>query len=332
MLAFVDPRTHEPLERRDDVLVNPRTAAIVARIVGGIPRFVDPTQNYAESFGYQWKRWHDIRSDNRNPGYNLRQVILDRTHFDEFDLQGKTILECGMGGGDDTEALLTLPFSEVHSFDLSTSVERAVLYLKDERLSVSQASIFDIPYADASFDVVFCHRVLQHTPDPKRALECVCRKVKPGGLLFVHSYKRSRRWMAEWRYKYRWLTKRLPWHWIATYLDLCGPTLHRINKLCRRNSITAELAYRFLPFFALPELGEGSQTTERQRIELEKNVTFDALTPWYDNPMRTEDFRDTIEAAGFRILHMHDPKGSPLFCTAVRERASGSIATTGPIA
>jgi hypothetical protein len=44
-----------------------------------------------------------------------------------------------MGGGDDTEALLTLPFKEVHSFDISNSVERAKKYLEDKRLTISQA-------------------------------------------------------------------------------------------------------------------------------------------------------------------------------------------------
>ena len=318
MIDFVDPKTHELLEARQSGFVNSRTGFLVAPVVGGIPRFVEADENYAESFGYQWKKWHSIRSDIRNEGYNLRSVVLDRTHFQEFDLKGKTLLECGMGGGDDTEVLLGLPFSEVHSFDLSSAVERAARFLSDPRLRVSQASIYDIPYPDRSFDVVYCHRVLQHTPDPALALRKICAKVKPGGLLFAHSYKRSRRYMSEWRYKYRWLTKRLPWRAIVLYLDVLGPWLHKLNRFMYRRRLTRTIAYQFIPFFYLAPHAEGGMTSETSVIELEKQITFDALTPWHDHPMRPEEFRSIIASEGFEILFMTDHPISPMYCTAIR--------------
>lgn len=318
MPDYIAPKTMSPLTRRPQGLTDIETGDIVVPIIGGIPRFVSPEQNYAESFGYQWKKWHSIRSDLRNHGYNLRDVILARTHFSEFDLSGKSLLECGMGGGDDTEVLLSLPLAEVHAFDLSTAVERAKAFLDDPRLSISQASIYDIPYPDYSFDIVYCHRVLQHTPDPSEALRRICTKVKPGGILFAHAYKRSRQHMAEWRYKYRWLTKRLPWQIIERYVETFGPTLHRLNKVMYSTPILRALAYRFIPFYYLPPHGEGGQTSEASVIELEKQITFDALTPWHDHPMRSDEFTKIIEDAGFEILHLTDPPISPIFCTAIR--------------
>lgn len=326
MIEFTDPKTQTPLSLVGERWINPDDKLAVASVQDGIPRFVSPADNYAESFGYQWKRWHSNRSDTRNPGYNLRQVILDRTHFRDFDLSGMTILECGMGGGDDTEVLLTLPFSEIHSFDLSTAVERAARFLDDKRLRIFQGSIYAIPYPDASFDVVYCHRVLQHTPDPAEALRRICAKVRPGGLLFAHAYKRSPAHMAEWRYKYRWLTKRLPWRAVVAYVDVAGPWLHRLNQLLYRYNWTRELAYRFIPFYRLPERGEGGGTSEAAIIELEKEITFDALTPWHDHPMRSEEFREIIESAGFDILHFFDPAVSPLFATARRRDTSSPSA------
>ncbi|WP_240754723.1 class I SAM-dependent methyltransferase [Parasulfuritortus cantonensis] len=322
MVEYVDPRTHDFLELRSNGLVNMHTGSLVAPVVDGIPRFVDPADNYAESFGYQWKKWHSIRSDVRNQGYNLQSVILERTHFSEFKLEGKTLLECGMGGGDDTEVLLRLPFYEVHSFDLSTAVERAAQYLKDPRLHISQASIYDIPYPDRSFDVVYCHRVLQHTPDPALALRNICAKVKPGGLLFAHSYKRSRRYMSEWRYKYRWLTKRLPWRAIVLYLDIAGPFLHRLNRFMYRHRLTRSIAYKFIPFYYLSRHAEGGMTAETSVLELEKQITFDALTPWHDHPMRPDEFRSIIESEGFEILYMTEHPISPMYCTAIRRDRS----------
>src|SRR3546814_10594638 len=71
-----------------------------------------------------------------------------------------------MGGGDDTEVLLKFPFSKIYSFDFSNSVDRARKFIKDDRSYMFQASILGIPLPDRSFDFVFCHRVIQHTPDP----------------------------------------------------------------------------------------------------------------------------------------------------------------------
>ena len=261
-IPFVDPATQTPLLRVDDQLQHPDTGQCVAQIVDGVPRFVTVEDNYAESFGYQWKRWASARSDERNPGHNLRDVLADRTHFDKFDLNGKTLLECGMGGGDDTEVLLKWPFAEVHSFDLSTAVERGAQYLDDSRLVLAQASIFDIPYADEAFDVVYCHRVLQHTPDPERALHAICRKVKPGGLLFAHAYKRSFIYMSEWRYKVRWLSKRLPWRWVARYVDDVGPSLHRLARFMYRSRVG--WCHR-LPVAALVLLIPGEPRTPHRR-------------------------------------------------------------------
>jgi SAM-dependent methyltransferase len=245
---------------------------------------------------------------------------MERTHFDEIDVSGKTILECGMGGGDDTEVLLTLPFSEIHSFDLSTAVERAAQYLKDDRLRIFQASIYEIPYPDESFDIVYCHRVLQHTPDPPEALRRMCAKVKKRGLLFAHSYKRSKRYMAEWRYKYRWFSKRLPWRLIAGYVDLFGPLFHRVNRFLYRYHPTREFAYRFLPFFYLYSTTERGTGSEQAVIELEKQITFDALTPWHDHPISWEEFSSIIESCGFTILHYCDPPVSPMYCIAIKDK------------
>jgi ubiquinone/menaquinone biosynthesis C-methylase UbiE len=316
-VPWVDPVTRAPLEMRDDALVPRGGSEPVARIVGGIPRFVPLENTYAESFGFQWKRWAHARSDLRNPGHKLRNTIMERTHFGEYELEGKTILECGMGGGDDTEVLLTLPFAEVHAFDLSTAVERAAQYLHDERLHIAQASIFEMPYPDAAFDVVYCHRVLQHTPDPERALRAICRKVKPGGLLFAHAYKRSAWQMSEWRYKYRWAAKRLPWELVYRYVDTAGPFLHRAVRRLHKTRLGSEVAHRLVPFYYV-EAGRMPGLSDAQILEMEQHVTFDALTPWHDHPMSSEMFRGTIESEGFDIRHLNDPETTPIYCTAVR--------------
>jgi ubiquinone/menaquinone biosynthesis C-methylase UbiE len=313
-IPFISPKTGKSLERSQDRLIESESGNEVAQIINDIPRFVSPEDNYAESFGWQWNKWHSIRSSNRS-NFDLKSIIKDRTHFDEYETEGKCLLECGMGGGDDTEVLLSWPFAEVHSFDLSTSVERAGKFINDRRLTIAQASIFEIPYADQSFDFVFCHRVLQHTPDPVVALRCICRKVKLGGILFAHSYHCYPGYMMEWRYKYRWLTKRMPHKWILNFIEQYGETLHRVNaKLYNYRKWSRFLAYNFIPFY----YKEGFDVRNMSRedlIVLEKLITFDALTPLHDNPMTSKRFRQTIESEGFLIEHI---RGAPLIATARR--------------
>lgn len=312
---FVDPTNGEALILDGNQWLNPKSGQPVATIVCDIPRFVAPQDDYAENFGFQWNQWENELNEKRGSQLPVNDILRKRTKFEMYDTADKTILECGMGGEDDTEVLLQLPFKEVHSFDLSRAVDRAAKHLRDPRLTISQSSIFAIPYADESFDFVFCHRVLQHTPDPVKALRSICKKVKPSGVLFAHSYKASLVYLWEWRYKYRWFTKRIPQSWVYRYVQVCGPALHHLNNLLYRIPGINILAYGFIPFYRVQ--GDGDH---RRFIELEKLITFDALTPMYDQPMSSRTFRRVIESEGFTIQHIWDPLGSPIYCTAVRMR------------
>ncbi|MEO5874502.1 MAG: methyltransferase domain-containing protein [Streptosporangiaceae bacterium] len=45
------------------------------------------------------------------------------------------------------------------------------------------ADVYAMPYADGSFDIVHAHQVLQHVPDPVRALREMRRVCRPGGIV-----------------------------------------------------------------------------------------------------------------------------------------------------
>jgi ubiquinone/menaquinone biosynthesis C-methylase UbiE len=309
---FRDPITHEELRRAGDTLRSSRGE--VARLIGGIWRFVDLDRHYARSFGLQWNHWADTLSDSRRLGHAKADLLASRTHFAEYDLRGKSLLECGMGGGDDTEVLLQLPLARLYSFDLSTSVERAKRQLHDRRLTLFQASILEIPVPDRSFDIVFCHRVLQHTPDPLQALRAILRKVAKDGLLFAHCYQRSRERMQDFKYKYRPLTKRLPPNWVLAFVERAGPALRWTSKrLDRLGRPGREFRRRWMPY-KYYSIREGM--TEDQLAEMSMLDTFDALTPTFDNPLTQEEFYGEIERSGFLIEHRQTGERAPLWCTA----------------
>lgn len=144
---------------------------------------------------------------------------------------------------------------------------------------------------------MYCHRVLQHTPDPGRALRSICRKVEPGGLLFAHAYEKSFPYMAEWRCRYRWFTKRLSWQRVRDDVDNWGPLLHRLTHWLYRSSIGRAIACDFVPwYYVSPKSNSG--LSEAQLVEMEQHVTFDAMPPWHDHPMSSRTFLKVIEEEG----------------------------------
>jgi ubiquinone/menaquinone biosynthesis C-methylase UbiE len=54
-----------------------------------------------------------------------------------------------------------------------------------ERVQFQTADAFDLPFDDASFDLVVCRHVLQSIPTPERVLAQLVRVLRPGGVLHL---------------------------------------------------------------------------------------------------------------------------------------------------
>jgi SAM-dependent methyltransferase len=52
-------------------------------------------------------------------------------------------------------------------------------------LTLREASALDLPFADASFDVVAAYQCLEHLPDPRAALDSLLRVLRPGGVIAI---------------------------------------------------------------------------------------------------------------------------------------------------
>ena len=98
------------------------------------------------------------------------------------------ILDCGCGPGSITVGLAQwAPDGQTVGVDLSAEqLDGARARARDlgvNNVTFRQGDIFDLPFEDDSFDVVFSQTVLFHIPDPVKALAEIKRVLRPRGLV-----------------------------------------------------------------------------------------------------------------------------------------------------
>lgn len=106
--------------------------------------------------------------------------------------RGQRLLDCGCGPGSITLGLARLVSpAEVVGLDRENSqLERARENAANEGLTnvrFEVGSVYELPFADGSFDVVFAHAVFEHLREPLPALSEVHRVLASGGLVALRS-------------------------------------------------------------------------------------------------------------------------------------------------
>jgi|GEM_PF-1002401 len=323
-IPFVCPVTGEHLSQDGERLVRASDGIAVARRERGRWRFVEASGDYAASFGWQWRRWAKTLSDAANNDRFRLDTVLSRTGFSRYDLAGKSLLECGCGSGNDTEVLQKLPLGSICSFDLSGAIDSTSADTADPRLTLFQADLNAIPYPDQSFDVVYCHRVLQHTPDPVASLRAVCRKVRPGGIVFAHCYNSTPLQDRQYHHKYRWLAKRLPRWVVASLLSVTAPLSQQLWRelgVKRRAGAPGwKFCFEWVPLHYTS--AQYAHLGPRRRLQIDKLITFDRLTAWHENHMTGATMRRVLEEEGFRVESLMCDQDQPVWATAVRIRSA----------
>ena len=105
--------------------------------------------------------------------------------------RGERILDvaCGTGIVARTAALHTGNGSTITGIDLNEqmlSVARIVSSNLDVKIKWQQGDAAALPYADKSFDIVFCQQAMQFFPDPPAVLHEMYRVLVPGGRLALN--------------------------------------------------------------------------------------------------------------------------------------------------
>ena len=109
------------------------------------------------------------------------------------DPRSRFALDVGCGGGVLTEDLSRLGFTAFGLDPSGPSLAVARDHALSGGLSISyiRGTGEAIPFAPASFDVVFCCDVLEHVRDLRAVVAEISRVLKPGGMFFYDTLNRN---------------------------------------------------------------------------------------------------------------------------------------------
>jgi ubiquinone/menaquinone biosynthesis C-methylase UbiE len=142
--------------------------------------FRDITDRYSKLESFLYDRWVA-------PAVTSQAAVLE-TELDAAP-QGARVLDVGCGGG---QNLLWIagrrPDLDLTGLDLSADqVGRAERRARsvDVNARFVEGSALELPFEDASFDIVLSVGSLKHWPDKDRGISECLRVLRPGGQLFV---------------------------------------------------------------------------------------------------------------------------------------------------
>ena len=110
-----------------------------------------------------------------------------------IDPKGKAALEVGSGGGILTEEIRKMGFTTTGIDPSEESMETAANHAKASGLDIryEKGTGENLPYADHSFDFVFCCDVLEHVQDLPKVISEISRVLKPGGVFVYDTLNRT---------------------------------------------------------------------------------------------------------------------------------------------
>jgi 2-polyprenyl-3-methyl-5-hydroxy-6-metoxy-1,4-benzoquinol methylase/uncharacterized protein YbaR (Trm112 family) len=319
---LVCPRCGSPLYVSEDAHKSNGTSALnctenghLYPIKNGIPRFVD-FGNYAESFGFQWKKFSRVQLDSYNGTGFSEERFKSITSWNRDNLAGKLILDAGCGAGRFSEVVLKYG-GRLTAIDLSEAVDALRENLSPAEPLVCQASIYELPFRAGTFDYVYCIGVVQHTPDPEETIRALCKMVKPGGHIGLWIYEHDwKSYLGTLGFKYalrpvlRRLSRSRQFAISKTLVDLFFP----IASILKSRGFFGKLIMRLLPV-ASAHLQSVPLSVEDFKTWVLLD-TFDMYSPAYDKPQTYKKVSGLLAEEGFGSIQRHPHGGISI--TAVR--------------
>lgn len=271
----------------------------------GIPRFVADS-NYAASFGLQWNRFRTTQMDSASGAGLSSARFFAETGWTSDELRGRLVLDAGCGAGRFLEVAAETG-ARVVGLDLSNAIDAArknLAYFPN--VDFVQASLYEPPFKTGVFDACYCIGVLQHTPEPRRALESLPRVLKEGASAVVVAYERKPWTRLHTKYWIRPLTRRLSKPVLLRIIQWTMPVLFPLTEVLFRLPVVGSVFRFVIPVANYTHL---RHLTLAQRYQWAVLDTFDMLSPAYDQPQTAPDLIRTLTAAGLENVHRRNAGG-----------------------
>jgi SAM-dependent methyltransferase len=299
-MIIINPKNNLPLHLIGNNLIDSEGNSFP--IISDVPRIAE-VENYTQNFGKQWNKFDKTQLDRENDGLELsKDRFFAETRWDKEKLARKLVLEVGSGAGRFSRVVLEHTQATLYSVDYSDAVTanfRNNGQIDPDRFHLFQASVYEMPFPDDSFDNVFCFGVLQHTPDFGAAVKALIDKAKPGGEIAVDFYP-IKGWWTKINAKYilRPITKRMPHDRLLSLINANVDWLIKAHFFLHRMGLG--VLTRFLPICNVKESFPATLTKSELR-EWAILDTFDQYSPEHDHPQRIENVARMFERYGASV-------------------------------
>jgi len=323
-IRLINPINKKPLTARNGQLVD--DAGNSFPLKEGAYRFVHD-DNYTANFGFQWNKFQKTQIDRfQRTVDQSRERFFAVTQWDKIDLAHQNILEVGSGAGRFSQIVLNHTHANLYSVDYSNAVEANFRNNGPHpRFHLFQASVYDLPFAPAQFDKVFCFGVLQHTPDFKRSVGALAEMVKPSGELIVDFYP-VKGWYTKLHAKYllRPFTRNMNHERLLSRIEANAGWLISASRFFDTIGL-GRIVNRFLPVCDIrTTIPRGlDKTALREWVILD---TFDMFSPAHDHPQRLEvvgQWFKSFQLTEVELLTI--PYGDGNTVTAVRGKKPATV-------
>jgi ubiquinone/menaquinone biosynthesis C-methylase UbiE len=119
-----------------------------------------------------------------------------RLFYSPEEIRHKTILDAGCGTGIFSIIFARNGAARVTGIDISPGSLETARNLAGrfnlENTDFRREDMLRLPFADASFDIVWAWGTVHHTTDPRGAISELLRVLKPGGSILLAIYKKTR--------------------------------------------------------------------------------------------------------------------------------------------
>ena len=274
-------------------------------IYSSIPRFV-AEDNYAVSFGFQWNLFKYEQIDAKANVDLSENRFYSETGWTSKWLSGKWILDAGCGSGRFLD-IASRSTCEVVGVDISNAVDAAAVTMRGRpNVHLVQASIYELPFKSETFDGCYSIGVIQHTPDPLRAIKSLPSLLKKGGKIALTIYERKPWTIFNAKYLVRPFTKRINKRALLVLIKILMPVLYPTTSVLFRIPILGKFLNFAIPIADYPRT-EGLSMRQRYRCVIMD--TFDMLSPKFDQPQTRLEVEEALRKAGIMKIRRLGTEG-----------------------